>query len=191
MTDSPDAIRADIERTRETLGSDVDALADKVTPSKIVERQKNKVHNAVSGLRDRLMGAADDTAHGASDLAHGAAGAVHGAAHDATAKAKGNPLAVGLVAFGVGLVVASLIPPTRAERDAAAAAKDKAQPLVEGAKDLAHEIVDDLKDPASDAAAALKDRASEAVEHVKDESASAASTVRDQAQEAGENIRQA
>lgn len=190
MTDSPEAIRADIERTRETLGSDVDALADKVTPSKIVERQKNKVHSAVSGLRDRLMGAADDTAHGAADLAHGAADAVHGVAHDTKAKAKGNPLAVGLVAFGVGLVVASLIPPTRAERDAAAAAKDKAEPLVAGAKDLAHEIVDDLKDPASEAASALKDRASEAVEHVKDESASAASTVRDQAQESAQHVRE-
>ena len=49
--------------------------------------------------------AADDTAHGASGLAHGAADAVHGAAHDATAKAKGNPLAVGLVAFGLYIVL--------------------------------------------------------------------------------------
>lgn len=191
MTDSPDAIRADIERTRETLGSDVDALADKVTPSKIVERQKNKVHSAVSGLRDRLMGAADDTADGASHAAHGAAEAVHGVAHDAKAKAQGNPLAVGLVAFGVGLVVASLIPPSRAERDAAATAKDKAQPIVEGAKDLAHEIVDDLKDPATEAASAVKDRASEGVAHVKEESAAAASTVRDQAQEAADDVREA
>lgn len=191
MTDSPEAIRADIERTRETLGSDVDALADKVTPSKIIDRQKSKVHGAVGDLRDRLMGAADDTAHGASDLAHGTAGAVHDAAHGATAKAKGNPLAVGLVAFGVGLVVASLIPPTRAERDAAAAAKDKAEPLVEGAKELAQEIAGDLKEPASDAVTAVTDRASEAVDHVKAESASAASTVRDQAQAAGENVRQA
>ncbi|MFM2719860.1 DUF3618 domain-containing protein [Microbacterium mcarthurae (nom. nud.)] len=191
MTDSPEAIRAEIERTRETLGSDVDALADKVTPSKIVDRQKNKVHRAIGDLKDRLMGAADDTASGASGLAHGATDAVHGAAHDAKAKAKGNPLAVGLVAFGVGLVVASLIPPTRAERDAAATVKDKAQPVVDQAKDLAHEIVDDLKEPATEAATAVKDRATEAVQHVKDESSSAAETVRDQAHEAGDNVRQA
>ncbi|MDF2047569.1 DUF3618 domain-containing protein, partial [Microbacterium sp. Kw_RZR3] len=113
MTDSPEAIRAEIERTRAELGSDVDALADKVTPSKIVDRQKSKVRHAVGGLRDRLMGAADDTGSAASDLAHGAADA----AHNATEKVKGAPLAVGLVAFGAGLVVASLIPPSRAERD--------------------------------------------------------------------------
>ena len=35
MSDSPDEIRANIERTRSELGSDVDALADKVNPSKI------------------------------------------------------------------------------------------------------------------------------------------------------------
>ena len=33
MSDSPDEIRADIERTREGLGLDVDALADMVSPS--------------------------------------------------------------------------------------------------------------------------------------------------------------
>jgi len=43
MSDSPDEIRADIERTRQELGSDVDALADKVSPSKIVDRQVDKV----------------------------------------------------------------------------------------------------------------------------------------------------
>ncbi|MDQ1136071.1 gas vesicle protein [Microbacterium sp. SORGH_AS 1204] len=187
MTDSPEAIRADIERTRAELGSDVDALADKVTPAKIVERQKSKVHAAVGRVRDRVMGAADDTGSAASDLAHHAGDA----AHHATEKVKGNPLAVGLVAFGAGLVLASLIPPTRAERDAAAKAKDKAQPLVEGAKDVAREIADDLKEPVQDAAAAVKDRATEAVAHVKDESTDAASTVRDRAQDAGSTVRDA
>ena len=32
---NPDDLRRDIERTRMELGQDVDALADKVTPSKI------------------------------------------------------------------------------------------------------------------------------------------------------------
>lgn len=187
MTDSPEAIRADIERTRAELGSDVDALADKVSPSKIVERQKSKVHGAVRSVRDRLMGVADDAGSAASDLAHHAGDVAHGA----TDKAKGNPLAVGLVAFGAGLVLASLIPPSRAERDAAAKAKDSAQPLVDQAKDVAREVVDDLKEPASDAASALKDRAAEAVQHVKDDSTEAAGAVRDRAQDAGETVRDA
>ena len=60
MSDSPDAIRADIEQTRRELGSDVDALADKVSPSKIVDRQTDKVKQAFGSVRDRVMGAADD-----------------------------------------------------------------------------------------------------------------------------------
>ena len=42
MSNSADEIRSDIERTRQDLGMDVDALADKVTPSKIVDRQMGK-----------------------------------------------------------------------------------------------------------------------------------------------------
>ena len=48
MSDSPDAIRADIEQTRRELGSDVDALADKVSPSKMMDRQADKVKNVFS-----------------------------------------------------------------------------------------------------------------------------------------------
>lgn len=178
MTDSPDAIRADIERTRAELGSDVDALADKVTPSKMIKRQTGRVHEAVGGLRDRLMGAA-----------HEATDATHGAADSAAHKATGNPLGVGLIAFGVGLVVASLIPPSRAERMAAARVKDSAQPLVDHAAGVAREMAGELKQPAADAATAVKDRAAEAAQHVADDSTDAAGTVRDRAQQAGENVR--
>lgn len=187
MTDSPEAIRADIERTRAELGSDVDALADKVSPSKIVDRQKSKLHGAVRGVRERLMGVAEDTGSAASSMAHRAGDAAHGA----TDSAKGNPLAIGLVAFGAGLVLASLIPASRAERDAAASAKDKAAPLIDEAKDVAHDIVGDLKEPAGEAATAIKDRATEAVQHVKDDSTEAVSTVRDRAQGAGDAVRDA
>lgn len=38
MSDNPDAIRQEIEETRARLGTNVDAVADKVTPSKIVQR---------------------------------------------------------------------------------------------------------------------------------------------------------
>ena len=72
MTDSPDAIRADIERTRRDLGLDVDALADKVTPSKIVDRQVDKVRGAFGSVRERVMGAADDVSSSASDVADSA-----------------------------------------------------------------------------------------------------------------------
>src|SRR5690606_38210563 len=100
MSDSPDAIRSDIERTRRELGSDVDALADKVTPSKIVERQKSKVKRAVGSVTDRVMGTADDAQAAASDAVDGAVDRVKEAAHNTKVKLEGHPLAVGLMPFG-------------------------------------------------------------------------------------------
>ena len=66
MSENPDVIRADIEATRARLGTNVDAVADKVTPSHIVQRQTDKVKenvkDAVFGVKEKVMGAADHTA---------------------------------------------------------------------------------------------------------------------------------
>lgn len=188
MTDSPDAIRADIERTREELGADVDALADKVTPSKIVSRQTDKVRGAFGSLRDKVMGAADDASSSVSSSASGLAHGAADVAHDVKAKAEGNPLAVGLIAFGVGLVVASLIPASDKEKQLAETVKEKTEPLVGQVASVAKEVAADLKEPALDAAAAVKDSAQGAFETVKDEATSAAGEVKDRAQDARENV---
>lgn len=111
MSDSPDEIRANIERTRSELGSDVDALADKVNPSKIVDRQVDRVRGVFGSVRERVMGVADDAGSSLS----GAATSVGDVKDRVVAKAEGSPLAVGLIAFGVGLVVASLIPASAKE----------------------------------------------------------------------------
>ena len=137
MSDSPDEIRADIEQTRRELGSDVDALADKVSPSKIVDRQTDKVKNAFGSVRERVMGAADDAGSPVSDAGRTASST---SKDRVVAKAEGNPLAVGLIAFGVGLLVASLIPASAKEKEVAAEVKDQAQPLVDEVTDVAKEI---------------------------------------------------
>jgi len=185
MSTSPDAIRADIEQTRRELGGDVDALADKVTPSKIVDRQKDKVRGAFGSLRNRIMGAADDAGSALSD-----AGSSVGDVKDrVVAKAEGNPIAVGLISFGVGLLAASLIPASQREKDLAEDVKEQAQPLVEKVKDAASEAGRNLKEPAQNAANAVKDAATDAADTVKEEARDATHQVKDQAQAAGDNTR--
>lgn len=185
MSTSPDAIRADIEQTRRELGGDVDALADKVTPSKIVDRQKDKVRGAFGSLRNRIMGAADDAGSALSD-----AGSSVGDVKDrVVAKAEGNPIAVGLIAFGAGLLAASLIPASQREKDLAEDVKEQAQPLVEKVKDAASEAGRNLKEPAQNAANAVKDAATDAADTVKEEAKDATHQVKDQAQAAGDNTR--
>jgi len=183
MSTSPDAIRADIEQTRRELGGDVDALADKVTPSKIVDRQKDKVRGAFGSVRDRIMGAADDAGSAISD-----AGSSVGDVKDrVVAKAEGNPIAVGLIAFGAGLLAASLIPASQREKDLAEGVKEQAQPLVDNLKDAAGEAGRNLKEPAQNAATAVKDAATDAAGTVKEEAQDATQQVKDQAHQAAEN----
>ena len=184
MSDSPDEIRADIERTRRELGGDVDALADKVNPSKIVDRQVDRVRGAFGSVRDRVMGAADDAGSSLSD----AAGSVGEVKDRVVAKAQGAPLAVGLIAFGAGLLLSALIPASSKEKELAATVKDQAQPLVDQAADVAKEVGERLKEPAQEAVTAVKDSAQESAAAVKEEVQSAADDVKDQSQQARENI---
>ncbi|HEX5729457.1 DUF3618 domain-containing protein [Microbacterium sp.] len=184
MSDSPDAIRADIEQTRRELGSDVDALADKVSPAKIMDRQADKVKNAFGSVKDRIMGAADD----AGSAVSGAGSSVADAKDRVVAKAEGNPLAVGLIAFGAGLLLASLIPASGKEKEIAAGVKEQAQPLVDTVTDAAKEVGEHLKEPAQNAAAAVKDAAAGAVDSVKTDAQYAAAEVKDQAQTAKDNV---
>lgn len=184
MSDSPDEIRAEIERTRSDLGADVDALADKVTPSKIAQRQTSRMKRAMSSVSDRVMGSAESGQSAVSDAADQTSEMMH----QAKAKAEGNPLAVGLIAFGAGLLAASLIPASEKEKSLAQTAKQEAQPLMDKASEAAKDVASNLKQPAQDAAQATKDRASEAIDHVKEEGSSATEDVKGRADEARGNL---
>jgi hypothetical protein len=97
----------------------------------------------------------------------------------------GNPLAVGLIAVGVGWLAGSLLPVSNAEERAAAKVKDAAVPAVTG---VAKDAAGSLRDSVQQAAGSIKATAADAAATVKDESASAARDVRDQAQAARETV---
>lgn len=187
MTENPDHIRADIEETRRRLGTNVDAMADKVTPSHVVHRQTEKVKDTVFGVKERVMGVADETA----DSLHSAGSAVGDVPHNLAARTQGNPLAAGLIAFGAGLLAASLFPPSRKEREAAEALKTAAEPLTEELAGAAKAVAEDLREPARDAVENVKVTATDAVEHVKEEGQAAVDDVKGTTQEATENVRRA
>ena len=143
-SDDPDVIRADIERTQRELGQDVDALADKVNPAKAAQRQTDKVKRAATRLKDRVMGSASDVGDSTQSAVGHAGEAIADAPRKVASATQGNPVAVGLIAFGVGLLAASLIPASRVEQDAAEKVKDAAAPLVDEAKDVAKESAEHL-----------------------------------------------
>ena len=201
MSENPDVIRADIEATRARLGTNVDAVADKVTPSHIVQRQTDKVkenvRDAVFGVKEKVMGAADHTAgnvHSATGSAGTHLGDAGAAIGDAPAqlksKTQGNPMAAGLIAFGAGLLVSSLIPASQKEREAADALKTAAEPLTTELTEAAKNVAEGLKEPAQAAMENVKASAADATEHVKAEGQGAVSDVKDRTTEAKDNVRQ-
>lgn len=211
MSENPDVIRADIEATRARLGTNVDAVADKVTPSNIVHRQTDKVRDAVTGVKEKIMGAADtattttgaghttNALHNAGDSLHDAKDTVsakltdagHAVSHtpdQVKAKTQGNPLAAGLIAFGAGLLVSSLIPPSQKEREAADQLKTAAQPLAHELTDAAKNMAQDLKEPAQEAMENVKATATDAAQNVKAEGQMAATDVKDRATTTKDNV---
>ncbi|HXH34154.1 MAG TPA: DUF3618 domain-containing protein [Plantibacter sp.] len=186
----PDQIRADIERTRSALGSDVDALADKVTPSKIVDREKQKAKNALGSVKDRVFGVASDISDTASDALGSTGDALSSAPKRAVAKAEGAPIAVGLIAFGAGLLVSALLPSSTKEKELASSIKDAAQPLVDDVTDAAKEAAEHLKEPAADAFAAVRDQAADAAEQVRTDATGAVDDVKDDANQAKHAVQQ-
>src|ERR1700709_25013 len=90
MTSSdPDVIRRQIEDTRANLSYDVDALNEKVNPTRVVDRRVGRAKSSVTGLKDKVFGAAHDSGSQVGGAAHSAAGSVQGAASSAAGSVQG------------------------------------------------------------------------------------------------------
>jgi hypothetical protein len=205
-SNDPDEIRADIERTRAALSDNVDDLAESVKPKNVAGRQVGKVKEAASNIKDRVMGSEDDDYSGSAvstvgDKASSAKDTVGEKASDAREavrqapsrmrrRAQGNPLAAGVIAFGLGMLVSSLIPSSEKEREAVSQLQDNLEPVKEKASEVARDIGEGLKPAAQEAAESVKTTAQEGVESVKQEGQSATADVKDQTQSSKETVQQ-
>ena len=215
----PDQIRREIERTQANLSTDVNALTEKVTPIRIVERRVDRAKDTAARLKDKVMGSdsgptsrtgtqagravqgvagsvadtASSTASSISDTASTAASAVQEAPQAVRRQTQGNPLAAGLIAFGAGWLISSLLPASRREQELAEQAKGKAselgQPLADAAKQAAAEMKDNLQEPAQQAVASVKSTATDAGRTVADEGRYAAQDVQASTQDAAGTVR--
>ena len=145
MVEEPRDIERDIVVTREQLGRDMDDLTDRANPKAAVRRRTYRVRASVGRARDRVMGTS-------------------GPAEQVRRQSEGNPLAVGLIAFGAGWLVASMFPATQVEREAAGnltdAVREPAQAGAQRAKELAAETAGELREPAREAVGQVKASAS-------------------------------
>jgi hypothetical protein len=232
-SNDPEQIRRDIERTQRNLSQNVDALTDKVTPGRIVERRLDRARDTATRLKDKVMGSnptstpgrtghsdadggvraaasqaadrvsatASSAASSVQDAAAGAADAVQDAAGTAVDRlqqapravrrqTRGNPLAAGLIAFGAGWLVSSLLPASRREQELADQAKQVAQDTVQPvAAQVAGELKENLREPAQQAVESVRSTAQDAGQTVVDEGRFAAQDVQDRAQDAAGTVR--
>ena len=203
MTSDPDQIRGNIEQTQKNLSANVDALAEKVSPSRIVERRVEQTRSAMTSVKDRIMGSAAETTSTVSGTASSAAASAKdtlaakassaadmasSAPEQARQRTRGNPLAAGLVAFGAGWLLSSLLPATEPEQQAAAQVKDlameKGRPVAQELGQAGQEAGQSLRESAQQRAQSVKETATDAASTVRDEAQSQASDVTDHAQDA-------
>lgn len=191
----PNRIRADIERTRAGLSRDVDTLTETANPKNIAGRQADRVKGAVRNVRDHVMGAPEDPYDSGSlgDAAgelkrkgSTAADTVADAPDRVRQRARGNPLAAGMIAFGIGWLISSAIPSSKSEQQAAERLQQKAEPLKEQLTETAQELGDQLREPAREAAESVKSSAGDAVSTVKQEGQIAKDEVTDEVRSAQE-----
>jgi gas vesicle protein len=203
---SPEEIQQEIERTRESLSTNVDRLTDKVTPSHVVQRRVDNVKSKAGSVKERVMGSHDDgsglrgkagsagdtlssakssvgdTVGSAKSSVSDAASTVSDAASSApqvvTQRTQGNPLAAGLIAFGLGWLLSSLAPAAQAEQNLASKAEDAAKDLSEPLKQKGQEIAQNLKEPLQQSAEQIKSTATEAAQDTAGQAKSAADDVK-------------
>ena len=138
MGQSAEQLRREIEDTRGDLGETLDAIGDRLSPGRMMERRKNRMRSGLQTVRERVMGtvsdtgsagAVADTAGGVADAAGGAVSTLKETPDTVRQQTQGNPLAAGAIAIGVGVLLASVFPATEKERRAADQLMDKAEPL--------------------------------------------------------------
>ncbi len=203
-SNDPDEIRREIEQTRGSLSRDVNQLGDTVSPGTIAERQKVKMRRQVGGWKERIMGSADDTGGGAEDTANAlaqrgsdakdqASERTHEVVQSARSRTQGNPLAVGLMAVGAGWLLASILPASQSEQQAAQALKDKAQPVLSDAaaeaKQAGQQMADNLKGHAQSSVEEVRSQAQSSAQDVRSQAQSSAGDVRSQAQSSAGDVK--
>jgi ElaB/YqjD/DUF883 family membrane-anchored ribosome-binding protein len=189
MGQSAEQLKREIEYMRGDLSETLDAIGDRVSPGRLMERRKNRFINGLQGVRDRVMGTASDAGSAVGDAAGGAVDTLKQTSDTVRQQAEGNPLAAGAVAVGVGVLLASIFPASEKERRAADQLMDKAEPLKDELMETGREMAEHLKEPAREAVQQVKDTATEGTQSVTDTAKEAVGTTSETASEGAQQIR--
>jgi hypothetical protein len=174
MGEDPSVIRAEIDKTRERVGDEVDALSYKTdVPARTqdyIEDKKQAVKSKLTGAKDTVTGPLPDR--------H----AVKRATTHVRNTAESNPLGLAVGGLAVGFLVGTLLPQTSVENERLGEMSDR---MIDAAKDTAGEAVERGKQVAHEAVGAAVDTAKESGREQGEE---LTSTLKERTQEQSSSI---
>lgn len=163
MGQDPEAIRREIEQTRENMGDTVDALGYKAD---VKTRTKESISDKADAVKSKFTGAtsrANDATPSGQDVKQGA--------QQAAGVAKENPLGLALGGVAMGFLAGMLVPSSRVEDEKMGALADQVK---DKAKETGGEALERGKQVAQDAAQSAKDTAQESAQQQGEELRSSA-----------------
>ena len=191
MASRTDELREDIDQKRQEIGHTVDQLQSRVSPYRITARGRHRMRRWWIDIKDQVMGndrsdypweagmrriaeQAGNITDKASDMATEIKEGVSETPRMIRRQTQGNPVAAGMIAFGGGLLVGTLLPESSGERRITQHLEPGVKDLTEEASDIGKQMAEDVKDSAAEIVHELKESASTAAVGVKDEAQQAA-----------------
>jgi len=155
MGEDPNAIRADIERTRAEMGDTVDAIGYKADV-------KSRAREKISDTKDRITGKVSDVTPDGRQVKR------------AAGVAQENPLGLALGGVAVGFIAGMLVPSSRVEDEKIGPVADQVKDQL---KETGQEAVERGKDVAQQAAETAKEAGRGHAEELKSSAQDRAETV--------------
>jgi hypothetical protein len=164
MGQDPDAIREDIEATRDQMGETIGAIGYKADVKSRAKESVGEKADAIKSKVGGVMGRAGDATPSSGDVKQGA--------QQAVSVAQENPLGLALGAVAAGFIAGMLIPSTRVEDEKLGPMADQVKEQV---KETGQEAVDRGKHVAQEVAQTAQETAKESGRNQAQELASSAS----------------
>ena len=190
MGESADELRRDIEETRGGLTETLDAIGDRVSPGRVIERRKNRMIQGVQSVRDRVMGSASDARDSVAGGTSTAVDTVKEAPDMVRQQTQGSPVVAGAIAFGVGFLAAVILPASQPEQRAPKGLMDKAEPLKDELSSIGREVAEDVKGVAQDAVDEVKATAADSKQAVADTVHDGVDATKSTTQAAADSVKQ-
>lgn len=217
MGTTPDELRGEVEARRTHLAHNVDLLAERITPRRVVRRRMDATRSRLTSVKEQVMGSVSETGTAAGGSARQAAahtgdsagqlsdqvggtisdtaGRLAETARQAPAQVRhqtrGNPIAAGIIAFGAGMLAGTLLPVSEAEQRAGAQLREHAdgllEPVKQAATDAVQEVKEELREPAHEAVESVRATAQDAVRTTTEAGRQAAQTTASDLQQVGQD----